>query len=65
MSRRPAAVTQSDVARVVRAAKQSGAGAVQIQPDGTITILLAPPPAADAFEQWERGYEQAKAARRS
>jgi hypothetical protein len=36
MSRRPAIITQADVARVLRAAKQTGAGAVEIiLPDGT------------------------------
>jgi hypothetical protein len=40
MSRRPAIITQADVARVLRAAKQAGAGVVQIRPDGTILIDL-------------------------
>lgn len=40
MSRTPARVTQADVARAIRAAKQTGAGAVQILPDGTIKIEL-------------------------
>lgn len=43
MSRRPASVTQADVARVLRAAKQAGAGAVDVLPDGTIRVLIAPP----------------------
>lgn len=42
MSRRPAIVTQADVARAIRAAKQTGAGTVRIQPDGTILIDLQP-----------------------
>jgi hypothetical protein len=31
MSRRPAAITQADVARIIRAAKQAGAAEVEIQ----------------------------------
>jgi hypothetical protein len=38
MSRRPANVTQADIARALRAARQCGAGPVRIQPDGTILI---------------------------
>jgi hypothetical protein len=38
MSRTPARITQADVARAIRAAKQAGAGAVRILPDGTICI---------------------------
>ncbi len=38
MSRTPARIRQADVARVIRAAQQTGAGQVRIQPDGTITI---------------------------
>jgi hypothetical protein len=32
--------TQADVARSIRAAKQAGAGSVELRPDGTIRILL-------------------------
>jgi hypothetical protein len=42
MTRRPAIVTQADVARAIRAAQQTGAGQVRIQPDGTILIDLQP-----------------------
>jgi hypothetical protein len=42
MSRRPARCTQADVARVIRAAKQCGAGTVEVKPDGTIRIVIAP-----------------------
>lgn len=42
MSRRPALVTQADVARAIRAAKQAGAGAVEVLKDGTIRISLLP-----------------------
>jgi hypothetical protein len=69
MSRRAAIITQADVARVVRAAKQAGAATVEVRRDGTIVILLSAPPIApdldaDAFEKWERENESAKAARR-
>lgn len=40
MSRTPARIRQADVARAIRAAKQTGAGAVRILPDGTIKIEL-------------------------
>ena len=40
MSRTPARFTQADVARTIRAAKQAGAGAVELLPDGTIKICL-------------------------
>lgn len=42
MSRRPALVTQADVARAIRAAKQAGAGTVEVLKDGTIRISLSP-----------------------
>jgi hypothetical protein len=40
MSRTPARFTQADVARSIRAAKQAGAGVVELRPDGTIRINL-------------------------
>lgn len=40
MSRTPAKFTQADVARSIRAAKQAGAGSVELRPDGTILISL-------------------------
>ena len=40
MSRTPARFTQADVARSIRAAKQAGAGAVELLPDGRIRICL-------------------------
>jgi hypothetical protein len=43
MSRTPARVTQADVARSIRAAKQAGAGGVEIRPDGSIFIHLTAP----------------------
>ena len=41
MSRRAAKVTQADVARAIRAAKQAGAAGVEVRPDGTIYVRLA------------------------
>ena len=40
MSRRPAKITQADVARTIRAAKQAGAAGVEVRPDGTIFVKL-------------------------
>ncbi|WLC19329.1 hypothetical protein [Bradyrhizobium diazoefficiens] len=40
MSRTAARFTQADVARSIRAAKQAGAGSVELRPDGTIRISL-------------------------
>jgi len=38
MPRRPALITQADVARIIRAAQQCGVGTVRVLPDGTICI---------------------------
>jgi hypothetical protein len=43
MSRIAARFTQADLARSIRAAKQAGAGAVELLPDGTIRIRLNGP----------------------
>jgi hypothetical protein len=69
MPRRAASVSQADIARAIRAARQTGADAVEvIQCNGTTirVILNAPPvaPSDDPFETWEREHESAKAARR-
>lgn len=50
MSRRPATVTQADVARVIRAAKQAGASAVQVEIGGQakITVRINPSTGADS-----------------
>ena len=50
MPRRPAVVTQADLARAIRAAKQAGAGGVEIKPDGTIKVILSPPSTPDDFQ---------------
>ena len=44
MPRRPATVTQAEIARAIRAAKQAGASAVQVSPDGNILVLLTSRP---------------------
>lgn len=70
MPRRVATVSQADIARAIRAARQAGVDAVEVvQSNGTIVrvILNAPPVAPsdeDAFQKWERENESAKAARR-
>jgi len=67
VTRRIGTILQVDVARAIRAAKRNGADAIQVAPNGTITILLKAPPIApkdeDAFQKWERENESAKAAR--
>lgn len=67
MTRRAATFSQADVARAIRAAKQTGAAGVEVL-DGKITILINAPPIApsdeDAFDKWKRENESAKAAGR-
>jgi hypothetical protein len=55
MSRTPARVTQADVARAIRAAKQAGAAGVEIQPDRTIEIKLHrnEVPHRDELSNWD------------
>jgi hypothetical protein len=45
MPRRPALTTQADIARAIRAAQQVGAAAVDVYPDGRISIRLSTEPA--------------------
>jgi hypothetical protein len=40
VSRRPATITQADVARVIRAAKQTGAAEVEIRIGGQSSIVI-------------------------
>lgn len=40
MPRRPAAITQADVARAIRAAKAEGMGEVEVRVDGRATIVI-------------------------
>ena len=69
MSRRAATISQADIARAIRAARQAGAEAVEVvQSNGTtIRVILNAPPIAppdqDAFEKWNRENESQKAAR--
>jgi hypothetical protein len=45
MPRRPATITQADVARAIRAAKQAGAAEVELRiGDALILIRIAPSP---------------------
>jgi hypothetical protein len=44
MPRRPALLTQAEVARAIRAARQAGAAGIEIRPDGTIRVDLNPVP---------------------
>lgn len=58
MSRTAARITQADVARVIRAAKQAGAGSVRVLPDGTIRVDLQAEPVGDSAEkevEYDRG----------
>lgn len=50
MSRRAAIITQADVARAIRAAKQAGAATVEVRPDGTIIVRVNAPPIAGALD---------------
>jgi hypothetical protein len=40
MSRRPAHITQADIARAIRAAKQEGAFAVEVKIDDKASIII-------------------------
>lgn len=46
MPRRPAKVTQADIARAIRAAKEAGASEVTVDRDGVIRIALTASAAA-------------------
>jgi hypothetical protein len=57
MPRRPAKVTQADIARAIRAAKEAGASEITIDGEGVIRIVLtastAPiEPESDLEEVW-------------
>jgi hypothetical protein len=59
MPRRPAKVTQADIARAIRAAKEAGASEVTVDGESVIRIALtasaAPTePAGDLDEVWVR-----------
>jgi hypothetical protein len=44
MSRRPATITQADINRCIRAARQAGAETIEVRPDGTIIVHIKSPP---------------------
>ena len=51
MSQRPASVTQAEIARVIRAAKQAGAAEVELRVGGaTILVRIAPSPSTETLE---------------
>jgi hypothetical protein len=56
MPRRPAKVTQADIARAIRAAKEAGASAITVDAEGTIRIALtsteAPIKTINDHETW-------------
>jgi hypothetical protein len=54
MPRRPAKVTQADIARAVRAAKEAGANSVTIDSDGIIRIVLSTRSAAGSTAEGEK-----------
>jgi hypothetical protein len=47
MSRRAATITQADVARIIRAAKQAGASEVEIRIGGRDAIIVRITPSTD------------------
>jgi hypothetical protein len=51
MSRTGAKFTQADVAQSIRAAKQAGAGSIELRPDGTIRIVLSGEKATDTEQE--------------
>jgi hypothetical protein len=56
LSRRPALITQADVARAIRAAKQTGAAEVEVIAGGSrIIIRLQPSTAPEAAALEESG----------
>lgn len=50
MSRRPAAFTQADVARAIRAAKETGAAEVEVRLGGETTIVIRLSPSTSPEE---------------
>jgi hypothetical protein len=54
MSRRPAAITQADVARAIRAAKQAGAAAVEVRVGDKATIVIRLSPTSTGPVEIER-----------
>jgi hypothetical protein len=56
MPRRPAHITQADVARVIRAAKQEGVREIEVRV-GAASIVMRIPPSTDADEALDQGRE--------
>ena len=56
MARRPASVTQADIARAVRAAKQAGATEVEVRV-GNERIIIRINPASDAESSLEKSHK--------
>jgi hypothetical protein len=56
MPRRPAHITQADVARVIRAAKQEGVREIEVRVEGA-SIVMRISPSTDAGETLEQGKE--------
>ena len=57
MPRRPAKITQADIARAIRAAKEAGASGLSLDGQGVIRIALTASPAPiepanDLDEEW-------------
>jgi hypothetical protein len=56
MSRRPANVTQADIARAIRAAKQAGAAEVEVRiEDRAIIIRISPSTGTEASDLEQSG----------
>jgi hypothetical protein len=53
MSRRPAHITQADIARAIRAARQEGASAVEVRVGENATITIRLVGAADDKKEQE------------
>jgi len=56
MPRRPAHITQADVARVIRAAKQEGVHEIEVRVGGA-SIVMRIPSSTDSEERLEQGEE--------
>jgi len=56
MSRRPASITQAEIARIVRAAKQAGATEVIVKIGGQ-TVIVRLTPSTDADKVLDRDEE--------
>ena len=57
MSRRPANITQADVARIIRAAKQAGASEVEVKLGNQSSVIVRLSSSTAADETTEDGSE--------